>query len=128
MGGLLAQLAAVGAFDAQPEGGEPTAGDPADDSENTAYLWPESVAAWGHWQRLQTQWRAGMGPYPTGMDYAGVRNYFDLAGIAPAERAELFECVQACEAACLDVWAQVQRQPQPQPQRATTPPAHHRNP
>ncbi len=108
MGGVLAQLSAAGVFDAQADGeaeGEPV------------YLWPECVEEWAHWQHLQTQWRVGMAG-ATGLDYQGVRAYFDEVGIEPGEaRRELFACIQACEFACLEVWAD---------QRATTPPPTNR--
>lgn len=107
MGGLLSQLAAVGAFDAQ---GEP---DPGGD---TVYLWPECVDAWGHWQQLQTQWRAGFGGGATGLDYSGVRAYLDEQGIEPGpERRELFACLQACEFACLEAWSELRSKDPPPP-------------
>lgn len=99
---LLQQLDAAGAFD-QPE--------PEDEY---LYLWPESVDAWAHWRALQTQWRTGMGG-ATGLCYAGVRAYLDECGLAPGdERRELFDCIRACEQACLEAWAD-QRDQQPAP-------------
>lgn len=97
MGALLAQLDGAGAFDAPAQ----------DDSAacDTVYLWPECVPAWRHWQQLQTQWRIGMGG-ATGLDYAGVRAYLDEQDIAPgAQRRDIFSCIQACEAAALQAWA-----------------------
>ena len=55
------------------------------------------------------QWREGMGGR-TGLDYAGVRAWFDLQGIRGAKRRRLFAGIQACEAATLEVWAE-QREP-----------------
>ncbi len=100
MGGLVAQLAAAGAFDAQGEA------DGSDPDRVVAYLWPECVPAWGHWRRLQTQWRTSVAGRE-GLDYAGVRAYLDEnAPRRGARRRELFACIQACEAACLEVWAE----------------------
>ena len=106
MGGLLQQLAAAGAFN-QPQ---------TDEEPECIYLWPESVDAWEHWRALQTQWRAGMAG-ATGLDYAGVRAYLDECGVEPGpERRELFECIRACEHACLEVWAELRdKQPPPAP-------------
>lgn len=96
MGGLLSQLSAVGALDEQ-----------SDPESDIVYLWPECIDAWGHWQKLQTQWRAGMA-WATGLDYTAVRAYLDEQGIEPGpDRRELFACLQACEFACLDAWAEL---------------------
>jgi len=114
MGGLVAQLAAAGAFDS------PAADDP-EPERNVVYLWPECVPAWHHWQRLQTQWRVGVAGRE-GLDYAGVHAYLDQhAPRRGARRRALFAGIQACEVACLNYWAelreqQAQAQPQPPPQ------------
>lgn len=114
MGGLLAQLSAAGAFDAG-------AGDGADGERVVAYLWPECRPAWYHWQRLQTQWRSGVAGRE-GLDYDGVRAYLDEnVPRRGARRRELFACVQACEAACLDFWAEVREREQ----LNAPPPPHH---
>lgn len=61
---------------------------------------------------MQTQWRVGMSG-PTGLDYQGVSAYLDLRGIGPEQRRELFELLQACERATLDVWAEQRAKHQP---------------
>jgi hypothetical protein len=86
-----AAIAGLGLLDQQPD-------------ESRAYLWPDNVVAWGCWQRVQTQWRVGMGG-ATGLDYAGVRAYLDEANLAGAERRDVFDGICACERATLDVWA-----------------------
>lgn len=104
MGSVLSQLAAAGAMAGDDDGA---------DGEPVIYLWPESVDAWAHWQQLQTQWRSGMGGV-TGLCYAGVRAYLDEQGIEPGpERRELFDCIQACENACLHAWAEIREREQP---------------
>ena len=72
---------------------------------HTLYLWPCNVQAWQCWQGVRTQWRTGMAG-ATGLDYAGVRAYFDLQGIRGAARRSVFAGIQACEAATLAVWAE----------------------
>lgn len=110
MGGLLARLAEAGAMEHQ--GADDAAAD-------VIYLWPECVEAWRHWQALQTQWRYGGAGGATGLDYAGVRAYIDEQGIRPrAQRRELFACIQACEAASLDAWAESRSRQQPPPRGA----------
>jgi len=73
-------------------------------------LWPCNVPAWQAWQAVRTQWREGMGGR-TGLDYAGVRAWFDLQGIRGAKRRRLFAGIQACEAATLEAWAEQREQP-----------------
>lgn len=103
MGGLVAQLAAAGAFDSS------AAGD-AEPECSAVYLWPECVPAWHHWQQLQTQWRTSIAGRE-GLDYAGVRAYLDEhAPRRGRRRRELFACIRACERACLDYWAEVREQ------------------
>lgn len=107
---MLAQLAAAGVT----PGGQDA--DDGDDPGDHAYLWPECVDAWRHWQSLQTQWRTGVAGV-TGLDYTGVRSYLDELGIEPgADRRELFECIRAAERACLDAWdAAREKEPPPDP-------------
>lgn len=110
MGGLLAQLSAVGAFDDNAAG----AGDSDQPGDNaTAYLWPDCMPAWNHWRSLQTQWRSsGMGGRE-GLDYAGVQAYLDEhLPRRGRRRRELFACIQACETACLDFWAEARERDQ----------------
>lgn len=76
----------------------------------TLYLWPCNVPAWQAWQGVRTQWREGMGGY-IGLDYAGVRAYFDLQGIRGADRRSIFAGIQACEAATLQAWAEHRADP-----------------
>lgn len=75
-----------------------------------AYLWPCNVAAWGHWQAVQTQWRAGGMGGATGLDYAGVRAYLDEQGLCgpehAEERKEVFYGICAAERATLEVWSE----------------------
>jgi hypothetical protein len=78
-----------------------------------AYLWPDNVQAWNHWQSVQTQWRTGMGG-STGLDYAGVRAYLDEAGVQGSERTDTFKGIQAAERASLEVWADQARERQEQ--------------
>lgn len=107
MGGLLSQLSAAGAFDAQDD-----LDDPAGD---IVYLWPECVEVWGFWQQLQTQWRTGMAG-ATGLDYAAVRAYLDEQGIEPgSQRREIFACLQACESATLKAWEDLRAKDPPPP-------------
>lgn len=62
----------------------------------------------------------------TGLDYAGVAAYLTEFGIAPgAERRELFECMQACEAAALDAWGAAAEREKASEQ-ARQPDPHHR--
>lgn len=85
-----------------------------------AYLWPDCVRAWGCWMGVQTQWRVGMAG-ATGLDYAGVRAFLDEQDLGD-ERLEVFSCIQACERATLDVWAE-QRERDQARNNAARPPA-----
>lgn len=72
----------------------------------TLYLWPCNVPAWNAWNAVQTQWRTGMAG-ATGLDYAGVRAWLELAGPEnPDERRDVFNGIRACESATLAVWAE----------------------
>lgn len=66
------------------------------------YLWPDNVEAWQCWLDVQTQWRMGMSGR-TGLDYAGVRAYLEVA--EPEDAKGVFEGIRACEQAVMDVWA-----------------------
>lgn len=77
----------------------------------TAWLWPDNVAAWGHWCNLQTQWRHaahGMGgSVPSGLCYAGVIAYLQAHGHSTKRRgqrnlARMLQLIQACEAGSLE--------------------------
>lgn len=71
-----------------------------------AYLWPCNLPAWRHWQAVQTQWR--MGPAgATGLDYTGVRAYFDLQGLKKPEQKDIFESIQAAERGTLTALAEI---------------------
>lgn len=73
--------------------------------EVTEYLWPDNVATWRCWTRVRTQWRVGMAG-ATGLDYAGVRAFLEEQGLDESTRREVFEGIQVCEAATLEVWAE----------------------
>lgn len=78
------------------------------DVDECIYVWPEYEPAWLHWQALQTQWRVGGMGGATGLDYAGVRAYFDEMGVAPGpDRQQLWACIVACEAEALAAWAAI---------------------
>lgn len=77
-------------------------------ADDIAYLWPCNVAAWQHWQALQTQWRTSMAG-ADGLDYAGVRAYLDEAGLRGDERRDIFNGIQAAERASLEAWAEQRR-------------------
>lgn len=80
-----------------------------DDEGDPVYLWPDCVDIWHHWRELQTQWRTGVAGV-TGLDYLGVRVYLDELGIEPgAGRREIFDCIRAAEAACLEAWDERRR-------------------
>lgn len=96
---MLAGLAAA------DDGADPP--DPA--AQRTEYLWPCNLAAWQHWQGVQTQWRtAGMGG-ATGLDYAAVRAYLDEHTLAGQERQDIFTGICAAERATLQAWAEKAR-------------------
>jgi hypothetical protein len=72
---------------------------------DVVYLWPCNVRVWGIWQRIQTQWRSGMGGRE-GLDYHGVCAYLrEVERIKPRRFADAFKCLQAMEFAALDEWA-----------------------
>lgn len=77
-----------------------------------AYLWPCNVAAWQHWQGVQTQWRVGGMGGATGLDYAGVRAYLDECGLGGDDRQAAWRGICACESATLVAWGE-QRANQP---------------
>jgi hypothetical protein len=66
------------------------------------YLWEDCVELWGHWCAVQSQWAYSAGGGPTGLAYAGVRAYFELATDLQGEPLrEAFACIRAAEAAHL---------------------------
>lgn len=73
--------------------------------EQVLYLWPSNVAAWQHWQGVQTQWNTGMAG-ATGLRYEGVRAYLQECGLQGEERSEVWRGICACEVATLAAWAQ----------------------
>lgn len=78
--------------------------------EEIAYLWPDCVAAWGHWCAVQSQWRySGMGG-ATGLDYAGVRAYLDEQGLQGEERRDIFNGIRAAESATREAWRETRKQ------------------
>lgn len=46
----------------------------------------------------------------SGLDYAGVRAYFDIIEVDPDKRREFFAGIRACERSMLDVWAEQREQ------------------
>ena len=77
----------------------------ADSDDECVYLWPDCVDAWHHWCQVQTQWRAGVAG-ATGLDYAGVRTYFDIeTDLTGDERREVFACIRGAERGTLAGWA-----------------------
>jgi Phage related hypothetical protein (DUF1799) len=72
--------------------------------QEPAFLWPECLLSWRCWMSVQSQWRVGMGG-PTGLDYAGVRAYLELAGLRKRERSEVFADLVLMERVTLEVWA-----------------------
>ncbi len=73
------------------------------DEEELFEIWPENADALELFIALQTQWRvaAGFGVAYLGLDYAGVEHAMRLRGVKRAERARLFEKIQAMESAAL---------------------------
>lgn len=69
-------------------------------------LWPCNLQAWQCWQGVQTQWRVGMAGR-TGLDYAAVLAYLRAAhGLRGAELREVFDGLQGCELAVLELQAE----------------------
>ena len=79
--------------------------DAPDPDDDTAYLWPENVAAWSAFLDLQTQWHISMAG-ATGMPASWV--LADLQERYPdrAERLPIYLGVRACERAVLNAWAE----------------------
>lgn len=63
-------------------------------------IWPDNVQAVNVFVAMSTQWRVGMGG-ATGLDYAALPVVMRLAGVPPADRAEVFDAVRAMEEAAL---------------------------
>jgi hypothetical protein len=94
---------AFSAFGVELSADDPDAPDVA--PSEVFYLWPENVEPWSLWHGVQTQWRIGISG-ATGLDYQGVSAYLDRLGLEPQEHREMFDLLQACERATLDVWAE----------------------
>ncbi len=77
--------------------------------DDIAYLWPDNQRAWDCWLALQTQWRIGH-QGATGLDYAGVRAWLLDQVADDTARRDIWRAVQACEGACLEVWAEQRQQ------------------
>ena len=72
---------------------------------DVVWLWPCNVRTWSIWQRIQTQWRSGMGGRD-GLDYPGVVTYLrEVERIKPRQFAQTFACIQAMERVALEEWA-----------------------
>lgn len=70
------------------------------------YLWPCNLEVFDSWQRLQTQWREGMGGR-SGLDYAAVLAYLrEGCGLSGAALQQRFGLLQALERTALEVWAE----------------------
>lgn len=80
------------------------------------YLWPCNVAAWQHWQGVQTQWRTGMGGRE-GLDYQGVCAYLDELGLQPGsdDRRAAFDGIRAAERGTLLAWQEARDLQPPTP-------------
>jgi len=79
-------------------------------------VWPENEQALQVFSELMTQWRIGMGG-PTGLDYAALPVVMDFAGIAPPDRAQLFDAVRVMESEALRVFSDVHQQHKNNPHR-----------
>ncbi len=92
------------AQDTDDEDGEPTAADgPRDD---TFWLWPDCVAVWHIWHRVQTQWRISLAGRE-GLHYNGVLSHLRVVErIKPRRLPEVLAQLQAMERAALRAWAQ----------------------
>lgn len=72
------------------------------------YLWPCNLQPWQCWQAVRTQWRVGMAGR-TGLDYTAVLAYLRSAqGLRGQGLRDVFEDLQACEFAVLELQAQHQ--------------------
>lgn len=79
---------------------------PSTPQPRLCYLWPCNVAAFNHWQRVQTQWREGMGGR-SGLDYTAVCSYLrDVCGLKKTALQSMFASLQAMELAALEAWAE----------------------
>lgn len=63
-------------------------------------VWPENVPAWGLFDALQTQWRAGSGGV-IGLDYGVLADELRVRAIPPEEHEQLRADVRVMEAAAL---------------------------
>lgn len=73
--------------------------------EDVCYLWPECVATFNFWNRLQTQWHRDMNGSRMGLNYASVLSCMDLFGVKKKNRSALFREVQAMEFGVLEALA-----------------------
>lgn len=70
------------------------------------FLWPCNAVAWECWQALQSQWRIGMAGR-SGLDYAAAVAYLrHVRGLAGEPLRDVFDGLQACEAAVLQLQAE----------------------
>lgn len=96
-------LAAFGLH--RSEAGDSDAAAP-DVVQDVFYLWPCNVLVFRVWQKLQTQWRAGVAGN-TGLDYASVIAYMrSVARIPSKQWDDTFAGLQAMEAAALEAWSE----------------------
>ena len=63
-------------------------------------VWPENMPAWGLFDALQTQWRAGSGGV-IGLDYGVLADELRVRAIPPEEHEQLRADVRVMEAAAL---------------------------
>ncbi|HRH13179.1 MAG TPA: DUF1799 domain-containing protein [Azonexus sp.] len=78
----------------------------AEGQEQSYGLWPDNWPAFSLFLDLKTQWRPGPMGGVLGLDYAAIAPTMDLRGIKRKRRGDLFDALQAMEAAVLQVVAE----------------------
>lgn len=69
--------------------------------EDLFYLWPECVATFDLWLRIQTQWDVDFNGRWHRLNYQAVSAFMDMAGIRKKDKKKLFEEFQCMEAEVL---------------------------
>jgi hypothetical protein len=79
---------------------------PEDVVPDEVLVYPENALAVAVFLDLGTQWRHGGMGGVTGLDYAVLPAVFELRGIAPEERPDLFDCLRVMEREVLVMMAE----------------------